>query len=122
LRLSEVIERFSLISGLEGEELSRYVPLCVDAVSRIKCRACGAEKLGLGDVRRLENCAAALAFYKYALYSQEGTIESFEAGAVKVSLGKGLLERARMILDEELRGAQDIVSLEDDFAFKGVRV
>lgn len=123
MRLSNVLERFSLVSGLEGKELSRYAPLCADAISRIKAgMKLPLESLGDEDVRRLEGCAAAMSFYKYTLCAPEGSVESFGAGALSIRLGKNPIERARMMLMEECRAVAHIVSFEDDFAFRGVRV
>lgn len=122
MRLNEVLERFSLISGLEGEELSRYAPLCIDAISGIKSRVPKLDKIGCEDMRRLVNCAAALAFYKYTLYAPEGLAESFDTGSLSVKMSKSPQERARLILTQELRGAEDIVCFDDDFVFKGVAV
>ena len=123
MRLNEVIRRFSLVSGLEGEDLSRYAPLCADAISQVKARmVVSLETLGDEDVRRLEACAAALGFYKYTLISSDGAVDSFEAGNLRVRMGENAVERAKMMLFEEQKAVSDIACFDDDFALKGVRI
>ena len=117
-----MIVRFSLLSQLSSEEITRWTPLCIDAKAEIEKRIIPGTAMTENNLIRLAKCAAALAFLKYTLYSPSGCAESFTAGAVNIRFGMQEAQRAKAVLSQELKEACDIVAQEDDFCFKGVRV
>lgn len=117
----DVLRRFRLLSGLEGEELSRYSDLCKDALNEVKLKLKVAENaLDDGKKLRLAYTAGALAFYRYCLYTSVTEPESFEAGEVRVTRSHDKTEAARRIYEEEYRGLSDVLA-DSGFSFKGVR-
>lgn len=83
--LSQVFDRFMLITGLDFSEASPYMVLCSEALADISRRLKkGVDTSKQGD--RLAAAAASLAYYKYALMSSasQGTA-SFSAAGVKIS-------------------------------------
>ena len=123
MRLKDVISRFALISGLKPEEVSVWTALCIDAMQQIRRMMLPSIMLDVEDCRRLSNCAAALAFYKFSFYAQDADVRSFTAGSVTVNTEHTLIERARLVWQQEAADASDLIKPpEDDFSFKGVRV
>lgn len=122
MRLNLILDRFSLISGLKPEEISRWTPLCIDAKREIERRVKSGVNLNEETEIRLSNCAAALAFYKYSLYSPDSQVEAFSAGNMSIKLSQKEKERAENIWLLEEREAEDILTLEQDFSFRGVVV
>lgn len=123
MRLNVIIDRFSLISGLEPEEVSLWTPLCVDAKVYIEGRIKpGVDQEDENVKRRLSNCAAALAFYKYSLCCSQADVESFVAGSMNIRLSQTERQRAKTLWQEEAESAEDLLSLPVSFSFKGVRV
>lgn len=101
----QVLKRFELLSGLQGDELSRYSQLCRQAAEEIRERLTVSEStLSDGEKLRLSYTAAALAYYKYCLYTSASQPVSFSAGEVSVNMGSQRLESAKKIFDEEYAG------------------
>lgn len=121
MRLNDVINRFALISGLEPREVSKWTVLCVDAVQYLRQRILSEADLCEANVMRLCNAAAALAYYKYTLYSPSAAVRSFSAATVTVSMGEDEKHRAKTLWEEEQALVSDLVRTED-FCFKGVRI
>lgn len=64
--ISEVIEKFAILSGLRGDDISPWVYICEDSVEEIRGRL----REGVDESkhnRELCAAAAALSFYKYVL-------------------------------------------------------
>ena len=123
MRLNLILDRFSLISGLEPEKVSRWTPLCIDAKMQIEAMVkAGVDRDEEATVVRLSNCAAALAFYKYSLYAPDSNVESFTAGSVSIRLSETERERARGVWQEALESASDILDAPLEFSFRGVRI
>lgn len=101
----QVLKRFELLSGLQGDELSRYSELCRQAAEEIRAGLKVSESTLLdGEKLRLSYTAAALAYYKYCLYTSASQPVSFSAGEVSVNMGSQRLESAKKIFDEEYVG------------------
>ncbi len=122
MRLNFIIDRFSLISGLKPQEVSKWTPLCVDAKMQIERRVRSGVKLDEEKEIRLSNCAAALAFYKYSLCAPENSVESFSVGTMSVKISAEEKERAKNLWLMEEREAEDLLESEQDFAFVGVAI
>ena len=121
MSLYDTIRRFKLLSGLEGEELSRYSELCSEAYDEIKSLVkVNTESLDSGKLLRLSYTAGALAFYKYCLYTSANEPKSFEAGEVRVTKNTDKAEAARKLFENELRGVSDLIK-DKGFYFGRVR-
>ena len=122
MRLNDVINRFALISRLEPDVVSKWTVLCVDAMQYMKQRLRSDADLCEENMMRLANAAASLAYYKYTLYEPSAAVKTFTAASLAVSLGEDEKQRAKALWQEEQRLVADLVRIDDDFCFKGVRV
>ena len=122
MRLNDVIQRFTLISGLKPEQVSVWTALCIDACEQIKRMVLPTVEINDTNRMRLANCAAAFAYYKFSFYAQDADVRSFTAGSVNVNMAHTVMERAEKIWKQELADAADIIETPSDFSFKGVRV
>ena len=69
MRIERVAERFSLLSGIEGEELSKWTPLIKDSVAYVSALI----KPGIKEsehLELLESASATYAYYKWVLCSE----------------------------------------------------
>lgn len=122
MRLNDVLKRFTLISGLESEQVSVWTALCIDACQQIKRMLLPDVEMTEENSRRLSNCAAALAYYKFSFYAQDADVRSFTAGSVNVSMAHTIMERAEKIWQQEQLDASDLITVPGDFSFRGVRI
>lgn len=119
MRLNYVLDRFALISSLEGEELSKWAPLCKDAMEELMPYA---ENFSLSDetkVRRLSNLAGVLAYYKYCLYTA-GNVKSLTIGALSISEGDTQIEHAKNLFETEKAAVSDLLKNTEEFSFQRV--
>ena len=119
MRHNLVMDRFALVSSLSGEELSRWVPICRDAMDEV---ASMVEESSLSDdanVRKLSNLAGVLAYYKYCLYT-EGDMKSLTLGALSIQEGNSRCENARKLFEEEKAAISALLKTEGEFAFRRV--
>src|SRR5574344_624870 len=114
--IGNVLKRFSLISGLEGEKLSRWTPLCEDAVDFCSSHLTKSE-LSENQERCFCNLAAAFAYYKFCICDFDG-VNTFVAGDVQIRKSD-VAENAKRIWDNELLLCRDFVDL-GGFCFFGV--
>lgn len=122
MRIERVAERFSLLSGLEGEELSKWTPLLKDGVAYVSALL----KKGVKEenhLERLESATATYAYYKWILCSEDNNATSFKAGDVTVSQSHSgaTADWAYQLWKQSLNEIADI-TVSDDFFFKGVEV
>ena len=122
MRLSDVINRFALISRLEPEAVSKWTVLCVDAVQYLRQRLRSDAELTEENMMRLANAAASLAYYKYTLYEPSAAVRSFTAASLAVNMGEDEKQRAKALWKEEQQLLSDLLKTDDDFCFKGVRI
>lgn len=123
MNLHDVIERFTLVSGMTGSEVSRVLPLIVD------CKEYFDEKIGddltASQQKRAAHACAVYAYYRVCLMLRDGGTESFKAGDVQINASK-LSERceaARRMWDEERGVVGDIGDFGGEgFAFRSVCV
>lgn len=120
MNLNDVIRRFALISGLEGEELSRWLPVCVDAMEEVHRLAVREALTNEENSRRLSNLAGVLAYYRYVLYTSE-QVRSFGAGSVSVTYRDDALKSAQRMWETELQAVSELIT-PSDFYFQRVRV
>lgn len=121
MRLNDVINRFTLVSGLEGTEVSKWTVLCVDAMQELLGQLLpGAEDSEAKGIR-LSNAAGVLAYYKYCLYSNGG-VKSFAAGSVSVTVSDDTVERARLMWEKERAAVSDLLVSSDGFCFRRAEI
>lgn len=118
MSLNEIIERFTLVSGWDMQEVSRYLPIIRD------CAAYFEDSIGReltdGERGRVAYACAVYAYYKIASVCRDGGL-SFKAGDVQVNMDE-ICESARRMWESERREIADIVDIGGDFAFRSVKV
>lgn len=122
MRLSDVINRFTLLSGLEPEEVSKWTVLCVDAMNEISPLILPSKGKSEKEALRLSNAAGVYAYYKYCMYTYSSRVESFSAGMISVSQKDDEMENARKLWEAEKELCSDLLCDTRDFCFKGVAV
>ncbi len=122
MRLNEVINRFTLVSGLEDAEVSKWSVLCSDAMQELSAQLLPDAEKKEGASLRLSNCAGVLAYYKYCLYNTADRVRSFTAGSVSVNIDDNTLEHARLMWEQERKGVADLLCDESSFCFRRVRI
>ena len=122
MRIERVAERFSLLSGLEGEELTKWTPLIKDSVAYVSALIKPGVKVS-EHLELLESASASYAYYKWILSSEERDATSFKAGDVTVSQSHSgaTADWAYQLWKQSLNEIADI-TVSDDFFFKGVEV
>ncbi len=121
MSFNDVLRRFKILSGLEGEKLSRFSFLCSDSITEINSKLrVSVDSLSDAQRLRLSYAAGALAFYRYCLYTSVSEPESFEAGEVRVTNNKDKAASARRLFEEECKGISEIL-MDSGFYFKGVK-
>ena len=84
MSLKNVTDRFIMLSGIEEEELQRWLPLCRDSLEYIESRLTSKDT-AKENVCRVSSAAAALAYYSYCLtVSSAETAKRFKAGDVEI--------------------------------------
>lgn len=122
MRLNEVINRFTLVSGLEPHEVSMWTPVCIDAMLQVKAKASKEALKCEESVLRLCAMAGVLAYYKYCLYMERDEVKAFTAGSVSITKAQSDAKKAYELWEFEKNGARDLLSSDDDFCFRGVRL
>lgn len=122
MRLSDVIQRFTLLSGLEPEEVSKWTVLCVDAMNEIAPLVLPSKGKNEKEERRLSNAAGVYAYYKYCMYTYHTRVDNFSAGMISVSKKEDDQESARRLWEKEKEMCADLLTDERDVCFKGVKV
>ena len=118
MRLKEIIERFTLVSGFEMKDVSRFLPIIAD------CKAFFEEQLrdpGEADLKRAEHACAAYAFYRISLMGRLDELCSFKVGDVQMNV-EAIGEAARKLWDAERESISDLIDLSGGFEFRSVRV
>lgn len=119
MSLHDIIERFSLVSGFDRQETSRYLVLIRDCAGMFEDRI--GTQLSDSDRRRLAHACAVFAYYRICCMARDGGIQSFKAGDVQIVSDDDCAAAERMWNTE--RGMiADLVSFDNGFAFRSVRV
>lgn len=121
MSLSELLNRFSLVSGFDRENISVYLPVIIDAKvffeEKTKDR-----QLSAADLRRLTHACAVYAYYKIALCRNSECLTSFKAGDLSFSV-ENMREQAKLLWEQEKAQSGDILPFADtDFSFESVVV
>ncbi len=114
MSLKDVINRFALVSGLEQEEISKWIFVIVDCIkyfeSRIKNNLSGLE------ISRLTHACAVYAYYKYSLFSFANASTKFKAGDIEITSAESITEKAHIMWQQEKKEVADIIDF-DEFLF-----
>ena len=122
LYLESVVEKFSIISNIEIEKCSKWIPICNESLNEIQIKL--RETVNLEDTTvtyRIEAAAAALSLYKYALYSGANmAMQSFSAGEIRIKSDKaGAVKIAKKIWQEAKNSIADLIK-DENFAFERI--
>ena len=122
MNLHDIIERFTLASGMNRSEVSRYLPLILDCKGFFEEKL--ADNLSALQRKRAAHACAVYAYYRVCMMLRDGGLESFRAGDVQISTAKRteVLEAARRMWREERDMIADIADFSDDFAIRSVDV
>ena len=121
MSLNDVINRFSLVSGLDRKDISAYLPVILDAMAFFDEKTRDSE-LSASDRKRLTHACAVYAYYKISLCRNAEQLSSFKAGDVSFTV-ENLRADAKAMWEHERGEIGDIVMLGDsDFSFLGVVV
>lgn len=111
MSLKNVTDRFIMLSGIEEEELHRWLPLCRDSLEYIESslKNKDTEK---ENVCRVSSAAAALAYYSYCLaVSSSDTAQRFKAGDVEIEQDYSQrVESAKSLWLSEKEKISDLIS------------
>ncbi len=119
MSLNEIIERFTLVSGYERKEISRYLPVIVDCKEYFEERV--SRELTISEHRRLVHACAVYAYYRVSRLGALTGVSNFKAGDVQLVMDEDN-DTAEKLWQEEKSAVADIVNFDDDFAFKAVRI
>lgn len=115
--LKNVLKRFSVISGLKGEEFSKWSFLCNDCLNYVLEHILK-EELNEKEEQKICSLAAAIAFYKLTLYDFD-EVTSFTAGDVRITK-ESMQKNAEKIMNEEMKSCIDITDF-GSVCFFGVK-
>lgn len=119
MSLNEIIERFTLVSGFEMQDVSRYLVILMD------CKALFEERMyeGLSEAqrRRAAYACAVYAYYRISLMGYSHGVSSFKAGDVQLTTGE-TFPAAQQLWENERAQIGDIIRLDDDGVFRAVMV
>ena len=118
MRLKEIIERFTLVSGFEMKDVSRYLPIIADCKAFFEARS---GELSESDLRRAEHACAVYAFYRVSQMGRLDDLRSFKVGDVQMNV-EAIGEAAEKLWQTERDNIADIVDIGGEFAFRSVRV
>lgn len=116
--LTKVLKRFSVISGLKGEELSKWSFLCMECLNYVLEHTVK-EELTNSEENRLTALVASMAYYKLSLYDYD-EVGSFTAGDVHISK-ESAQNRSERIMQAEMNACSDITDF-GNVCFFGVRI
>lgn len=118
MRLKEIIERFTLVSGFEMKDVSRFLPIIADCKAYFESLL---PELNESDLRRAEHACAVYAFYRISQLGRLDDLKSFKVGDVQMNV-EAIGEAAKKLWDAERESISDIVDISGSFAFRSVRV
>lgn len=116
--LTKVLKRFSAISGLNGEKLSKWSFLCTECLNYVLEHTVK-DELTQSEENRLTALIATMAYYKLILYDYD-EISSFTAGDVHITK-QDVQSRAEKAMQAEMNSCCDITDF-GSVCFFGVRI
>ena len=119
MRFKEIIERFTLVSGLELKDVSRFLPILGDC--RAYFESLLPEELSESDQRRAEHACAVYAFYRVSQMGRPDDLRSFKVGDVQMDVD-AIGEAAKKLWESERENVSDLIDISGGFAFRSVSV
>lgn len=118
MRLSEILKRFTLISGLDEDEALKWVFICSDAQEFLFEELLD-KNPSEADIKKLEKAAGYYAFYKYSelLYCLEDEVESFKAGDLQINQKSRDFKRAYTLWLEERKSIEALLKPSQNSSF-----
>ena len=120
MNLEIVVQRFSVIANIEIEDSSKWIPICGESMEEIKMHLKEGVKKKK-NAHRLEVAAAALALYKYTLFTATTlTTESFTAGEIKIKTDPNTsVKMATKVWQEAKKSISDLIE-DEGFVFERI--
>ena len=118
MRLKEIIERFTLVSGFEMKDVSRFLPIIAD------CREFFEERLtdpSDTDLKRAEHACAVYAFFRISQLGRLDDLSSFKVGDVQMNV-EAVGEAAKKLWEAERENISDLIDMGGSFAFRSVSI
>lgn len=112
MSLKDVIDRFALVSGLEQEEISKWIFIIIDCIKYFES-ICNIDALKESDKKRLSYACAVYAYYKYSLSKSE-IAHSFKAGDVQITSSSSLIDKTAQLWQIQKSEISDIVDFSDN--------
>ena len=107
MRLKEIIERFTLVSGFEMKDVSRYLPIVDDCKEYFESLL---PELNEADTRRAEHACAVYAFYRISQLGRLDDMKSFKVGDVQMNMD-AIGVAARKLWENERENISDILDI-----------
>lgn len=120
MSLNELIERFTLVSGYERKQVSRYLPIILDCKDYFEERV--GRELTDAERRRVTHACAVCAYYRISRLGSERNPVNFKAGDVQFVRNEDDSDIAGKLWEEEKSAIADIISFDDGFLFRAVSV
>ena len=122
MNINQICERFTLLTGISEDELSKWMPLIYDAEKYVKSIL----KDDVDEQRHnvvLSSAVGTYAYYKWCMYCNGNNSSSFKAGDLTISEDNSYvsLERAENLW-KECKKEMAPLTVCDSFFFKGVVV
>lgn len=118
MSFKDVMDRFALVSGLEQEEISKWVFVILDCIKYFESKK-GNRILTQNEEKRLCNACAVYAYYKYSLYNFSDNSSKFKAGDIEITKAENLSDKAHAMWQQTKEEISDIVDF-DNFSFARV--
>lgn len=117
-----VSRKFMLLTGIDNDELERWLPLLEEAIQYIESIL--SEEADIEKYNELISSAAGTyAFYKWSLVYRSSSAQSFRAGDVSISAGKSSISEATALqLWKQSLGEISFLIKDNGFFFEGVKV
>ncbi len=118
MSLKGIIDRFTLVSGLEMKDVSRYLPIIKDCCLYFEEHL--RRDLSEADIRRAEHACAVYAFYKISMMGGTEALSMFRVGDVQMQI-ESPGAYAEKLWAQECEAIADIADI-GGCVFRGVRV
>ncbi len=120
MSLNEIIERFTLVSGYERKEISRYLPIIIECKEYFEERI--SRELTGPEHRRVVHACAVYAYLRISRLGRDTGVSSFKAGDVQLIMDDDGGTSAEKLWEDEKASIAGIVAIDDDFSFRAVRI
>ena len=118
MSIKEVVDRFALVSGLEQEQISKWIFVIVDCIKYFESMV-NADSFAEVQRNRLVHACAVYAYYKYSLFNFAHSSQKFKAGDVEITQSESIADKAHIMWQQEKEEIADIIDF-DNFCFKRV--